>query len=595
LEEKGDVVMKRFRNKLVGLIHAVDRYPLTMLFLVAVATVNVVSIQNETEDYSKYLFAFIVGAFLSAVGQQIYERFCTKASERFLLMGGTVLLAAGYFLAVRNAPVFSTEIYIKTGVALFALMMAFIWVPSIKSKVMLHESFMSAFKAFFITVLFSAVLAGGISAILFAIDQLLFPIPYKVNAHALNIIFSLFSPIFFLSFTPPFPGKKDAGQAEDDFNMQWKKVQKAGSVPKMLEVLISYVIIPLTAVYTVILLAYVLFNIRGAFWTNNLLEPMLVSYAVVVIIVYILASSVDNAFANLFRKIFPKILIPIVLFQTIASILKISEAGVTHGRYYAIMFGVFAVISGVIFSFFPVRKNGWIAAVLIIFSAVSIIPPVDAFTVSRVNQVNLLEDTLSDHNMFEDGNIVPNPDIPVKDKKTITRTVRYLDEMKYIQKIGWLPKNIFYGDRFKQTFGFDEVYDDTDGGAPSQFAHLDWERSPVMNVENYDRMVHLTLQHPPEAGKEPISMKINGKQYTLEQEHDGDSFGIRLLDHKGHEWMYVNAKEALDNVIGESTLTVEKATATHENDKVRMDILINSVDYYGRQYYADLFIFLKIK
>ncbi|MBS4194298.1 hypothetical protein [Lederbergia citri] len=70
--------MKNLQHKLIGLIQAINRYPLTMLFLLAIATVNVNMINNETEDYLKYLFTFIVGALLSVIGQQVYERFLQK-------------------------------------------------------------------------------------------------------------------------------------------------------------------------------------------------------------------------------------------------------------------------------------------------------------------------------------------------------------------------------------------------------------------------------------------------------------------------------------------------------------------------------------
>nr|WP_238321825.1 DUF4153 domain-containing protein [Carnobacterium jeotgali] len=116
-------------------------------------------------------------------------------------------------------------------------------------------------------------------------------------------------------------------------------------------------LIPLTAIFTVILLVYLLQNITGDFWTNNLLEPMLVSYSVTVILVYLLASNIETKSALLFRKIFPKVLVPIVLFQTISSVLKIQETGLTHGRYYVILFGLFAVIAGLIFSILPVKKK----------------------------------------------------------------------------------------------------------------------------------------------------------------------------------------------------------------------------------------------
>lgn len=591
-------MIERLKNKLMGVVQAVERYPLTMLFLVAIATVNAVSIQKEAEHDSKYLFTFIVGAMLSVVGQQVYERFCTKANERFMLMGGSILLTAGYYLAIRSAPVFNIEISTKTSVAMFTLLMAFIWVPTIKSKVTFNESFMSAFKAFFITALFSAVLAGGVSTIIFAVDQLLFSINNHVNSHAWNIIFSLFSPVFFLSFTPPYPGKKDINQSEETT----EKIELAVSVPKTLGILISYVIIPLTAVYTIILLAYVLLNVRGDFWANNLIEPMLVSYTIIVILVYILASNLDNQFAALFRKVFPKVLIPIVLFQTIASILKISEAGVTHGRYYVIMFGIFALIAGIIFSFFPVKKNGWIAAFLIVFSAISIIPPVDAFTVSRVNQVNLLVDTLSDNSMFKNGQIVPNSAISAEDKKTITRTVSYLDSMNYLEKIDWLPNKIFYDDHFKNTFGFDEVYDDTGRDNEAQYAHLDWDQSPVMNVEQYDRMIHLNIYSKENSRKE-IPIEMNNANYTLTKQLNGKYTNLHLVDEHDEELMRVNTKEVFDEILGNEesyggkgkALSVKKATVSRESDKVRMDFLITSVDRYDDQYYAELFVFLKIK
>src|SRR5690606_11145090 len=115
---------------------------------------------------------------------------------------------------------------------------------------------------------------------------------------------------------------------------------------------------PLTAIFTIILLVYLLQNITGEFWTNNLLEPMLVSYAITVIIVYFLVSTINTKSAIFFRKIFPKVLVPIVLFQTVSSVLRIQETGLTLGRYYVILFGIFALIAGIIFSVLPVRKNG---------------------------------------------------------------------------------------------------------------------------------------------------------------------------------------------------------------------------------------------
>ena len=396
------------RTAYKGMGRSISRYPLTVLFLIAVAVLNGIMIEQPKEDYARYLFTFLVGALLSIVGQMIYERFFTQANARYLLMGGAALLALGYYFAVGPQTLYNLAISVKTGVALFALMIAFIWIPSIKSvKVPFHRSFLSAMKAFFITILFTGVLSGGISAIFYATDYLLFNIDYKILSHLLNVVVSLFAPIYFLSMTPLYPGKREELIPDEAWAKREETLERQFSVPRFLDILISYIIIPLTAVYTLILLAYVILNIRGEFWTNNLLEPMLVSYAIIVIIVYILACNLENKFALLFRKIFPKILVPIVVFQTIASFLKIQEMGVTHGRYYVILFGIFATIAGLIFSFMKPKHNGLIAIALLVLSAISIIPPIDAFTVSKNNQISFLEQKLTENNMLENNEIVP--------------------------------------------------------------------------------------------------------------------------------------------------------------------------------------------
>ena len=177
-------------------------------------------------------------------------------------------------------------------------------------------------------------------------------------------------------------------------DLQKESIDEAAHCPKFLEVLISYILIPLIAVFTLILVIYIIKNIGGEFWTDNLLEPMLVSYAITVILVYILASEIENKFTAFFRKVFPKVLVPIVLFQITSSILSLADTGVTHTRYYVILFGLFAAVSGILLSFLPVRKNGVIAALLIVFAIISIVPPVDAFTVSRSSQTNTLKNVL---------------------------------------------------------------------------------------------------------------------------------------------------------------------------------------------------------
>jgi hypothetical protein len=121
---------------------------LTIIFLIAAAVVNAMAINRDT-DYFKFFLTYMVGACLGFTLQAAWERYYGKDNTRLALMGVGLLLTLGYFLIVRRYTTTSVETWIRTSVALFALVIAYIWVPVIKSKVSFNESFMTAFKSFF--------------------------------------------------------------------------------------------------------------------------------------------------------------------------------------------------------------------------------------------------------------------------------------------------------------------------------------------------------------------------------------------------------------------------------------------------------------
>lgn len=597
-------LIQKIQDKFQGIIQAVRRYPLTVVFLLAFAGLNAFLIQQETDTYTRYVYSFLVGIFLSVVAQQIYERFFEKNSQRILLMVGAILLTIAYYFTIGSEADYDFEMTVKTGIIFFILTVAFIWVPTIKNEVTFNESYLSAFKAFFTTLLFTLVLYAGIGFILLATDQLLFSVNYKVNLHALNLVLSLFAPIFFLSYTPLYLSKKDESTlSPEKRTAKLKELKSDVSVPKMFELLISYIIIPLTTIFTVILLVYLLQNITGDFWTNNLLEPMLVSYSITVIVVYILASNIETKSAILFRKIFPKVLIPIVLFQTIASVLRIQETGLTYGRYYVILFGLFATIAGVLFSVLPIRKNGWVAVVLMVLSLISLVPPIDAFTVSRVSQTNLLERTLEKNQMLEGNAIIPNADIPKEDKIKISQTVYYLTSMDYNEDIKWLaPYNQLLSYQFEEVFGFQPLYDENgflseQPVQDSYYVSLDLGDSPVISIEGYDKMVIFSIY---DSSIQPrIEVEVDDMRYTVHTEEVDGKENLILMDESDEPIMSIDLQETMEEVASttetENLLTIDEATVKTENEQAEMNLIFTSINIYDNQYDAEFYLFIDIK
>lgn len=593
-------VIQNIQNKFQGFIQACKRYPLSVVFLVAIAGLNAYMIQQEADDYTRYLYSFFIGVFLSATAQHVYERFFEKTMQRILLMVGAIILTVLYFYTIGSSVDYDLETTIKTGIIFFALTFAFMWIPTINSKVTFNKSFLATFKSFFTTVLFSVVLYAGIGFILLAVDQLLFSLDYKVNLHCLNLVASLFAPIFFLSGTPLYLSKQDEStQSLEEQADKQEQIEQELMVPKVLELLLSYIVIPLTAIFTIILLVYLLQNITGEFWTNNLLEPMLVSYAITVIIVYFLVSTINTKSAIFFRKIFPKVLVPIVLFQTVSSVLRIQETGLTLGRYYVILFGIFAFIAGIIFSVLPVRKNGWVAVVLIVFSLISILPPVDAFTVSRVSQTNLLKETLVKNNMLEGNKIIPNASIPDEDKIKISQTIDYLASMNYSKEIEWLaPYNQRLNYQFEEVVGFEPVYDES-SFSPNQsyYATIDWKGSPLLSIEDYDKMIVFSQYDSPTLSA--IDFEVENSTYDIISKNEDNTTNLSLINEQNDTLITIDLQETIDQVAAsaqtKNVITLEEATVTTENEEAKMNIVFTSIDIYDNQYNSEFYLFIDIK
>lgn len=509
-------------------------------------------------------------------------------------MGVAAVITLGYYRIISPISDITMEISIKTGVAVFAITMAFIWVPSIKSRISFNESFLSAFKAFFTSVLFSSVMFLGITLIISSTNLLLFTVDEKANMHAANIIYILFAIMYFLSLTPFYPSAKIKDKSSTSGELAVK-------CPRFLEILISYIVMPLTAVFTIILILYIIINIKGSFWENNLLEPMLVSYAVTVIVVYILASTLRNKFAFVFRKIFPKVLVPIVLFQTVASVLKIGKMGMTHGRYYVILFGIFAIIAGFVFSFLDTSKNGIIAAVLIVFSVISIVPTIDAFTVARNNQMSILEETLIKNDMLNDGKLIADASISDGDKKKITSSFQYLRQMDYTRNIEWLEDGDEYTD-FRKIFGFDEseIYINSE-----KSLYINTKDNIYIDIQGYDMFAstNIGIKGDHEEHFDICSFKKDGSKYYLEQRVSDGIGEINFLDEDREEiisFRMDKIEERFKNYSGgEAYVDTKELTFIETNEKAELKIIVRDVNINKGSNYSNfgtnMFAFIDLK
>ena len=593
--------MSRFSKlseKLTGLTAAVTRYPVATAFLLLAAAVNAYALSVD-KTYRKAWMACIVGAVLAAVLQAVYERFFKKPSARLLLAALGIIATGLYYLLIRLAPAYSVENNVRTTVIVFALMFAYMLTPTVKNAIGFNESFMAVFKALFQSFFYAAVFFIGCSLIITAFDTLIAPVGSDTYLHMVNVVFVLLAPVLFLSLIPVYPGRLSPDSNGAAAYSREETIDRAVYCPKFLEVLISYIIIPLAEIFTVILVLYIFLNIGGDFWRNNLLEPLLISYAITIMLIVFLSSRLSNRMAVWFCKIFPKVLVPIVVFQLFASTFILRDTGVTHSRYFVILFGIFAACAGVLLSIEPLRRSGAAAALLIAFSIISITPPVDAFTVSRISQRQRLEAVLVQNGMLQNNMLIAAADIPEADKETIASAVEYLYRMNVIDKLSWLPAQFdYYGD-FESTFGFSRF------GTPGKTGRYIYVQTPPdlpVDISGYEILTTASVNTDLAARETVCDFEKGGNGYTLiKLSRDGRPHLV-LSGLNGEELISFDTREIFSRYSefdeGQPPLSMQQATFTVENDRAMLTLVIQNASintdspYYNR---ADFYVMMVVK
>lgn len=508
--------MNRLREMIqqlfLGMSRAGFRFPLTVFSLSAATGLlcYMISLHDSPPLFvEKLMFTFLVGAVLGMAAQFAAERFSMLLKYRFGVYAGSALLTVGYYLIIWPVPEISQEISVRTFVAVVALICAVLWFPSFQEKTDFNKIALIHFKSFFTSVLYSGVLSAGIAAIIAAVDILLFEVNSDAYSYMMAIIWVLFATIYYLSLLPKF-------NSDDPLDIE--AGNRAENYPKFLEILVSFITIPLISAYTLVLFAYFIKILVTSHWPSGQLGPMVLVYSAVGLIIFILSSLLENRFAVLYRKIFPKVLIPIVIMQLISVGIRLNAYGITESRYYVALFGIFSIVIGVLFSIKPRIRNSIIALLVAGFAIFSIIPPIDAFSVSRVSQINRVEAILQAEGILTEGQLKAKTDAAEYTKIETTNILSYLDRSSSLKYIQWLPEDFQIYRDMKSTFGFEPTYPyNIEREANYFIASLDTQEPLI--ISDYDIYIMVYSDRFMKRGSSsPVNFTLAGVDYELSVE-----------------------------------------------------------------------------
>jgi len=548
------------KDRLKSISHTWIRFPVVFLLLFVMAIYASISIETNS-DHTPEIFALILGVFLSAAMSFGFEKRPNSLMWLAFSQAIAIGLAAVYYFIVLGSYTGSVVDVLRIVILSFALLFISLWVPCLRWKTDFNDFFMTFFKAFFTTAFFIAIFWGGISLVLSAVNVLLFSLPDTLFGHVAVWIWIFIAPMLFLSLIPVFGG------TEEDKEKQ----EHLARIPGFFKVLLSYVLIPLTALYTLVLLAYLVKTFVGGD-PGDLLRPLILAYCIVVIMLYVLVINVDNKISQLFRMIFPKLMVLIALYQVVNLITKIPGEGIVYGRYFVILFGIFSIAAGILMSLLPLKKNVILAIVLTGFALISVTPPVDAFTISTNSQLGILDQILTSNSMIKDGSIIPNKNLSEKDQGIVTAAMQYLYDVKETDRVPGIPVKFELYNDFQNTFGFAMYYQTTTAEptqTQSRYYALDSSKPIELGSYQYMIIVNAGKYTSDEPDITAATITDKGKTYDVVVVKKDNKLDLQLRDSQGNILATASLRDMIDSM---SQTTASEGKEMVPPDKMTFDI-----------------------
>ncbi len=574
------------KARLRGIYDAVVRYWTVFLLLTAAAVLRGISISSQ-DNFERHITALILGAFCFLLAHALGERFGRSLAGRGSYLLAALIATAAYYVYLLNVESLDGAATLRTTTLIFALSAAFILTPSSGGKADFNAVFLSVFKAFFTSLFFSGIIFGGVYLIFIAIDNLLVRLDGDIYAHIANIIWGIIAPMLMLSLIPVFGGR----------GRNAAKLEKATGYPKFLDILLTYVLIPLASLYTLVLVIYMGKTIALRDWQDNLLEPMLLTYLIAVLVIYLLVKRLKNAPARFFVRLFPAFISVIAAFQLVASVIKASDEGVVAARYNVLLFSVYSIIVGALLFLRPAKPNGYVGALAVAFALIAAAPVIGAYDVSIRNHIEMVENVLFENQMLSGGALTPKSNISDQDKQRLTRTISYLDRAGELDRLEFLPDGFSAYSDFERVFGFDP-YGEAHFSKDSK--HYLISDKTVISTAGYDYFISYYL-YLPQRGNTTLA-EIGGGEYTLRLSEKNGGASITL---SGKDGLLLEAPlGGIYDKISEYSydkeyLDVDRLTFDFENDAAKIRIVMKSVSIYSsteeKNLNADVFILFGVK
>lgn len=379
------------------------RFPLTIISSIIAVTISIYLIEHENEipnmlPYINIMLCMAIGIPLYFCVTVIFNKkgFNNRTNIIFNLLA-TVILIAIYFSLPNIDSTHNTSLpYIKYALYNITCHLLVSFIPFVFSKQL--NGFWHYNKTLFIRILASFVYSSFIYiGLIIALTSL--KLLFDVNLHEQLYVeiwvvtIGVFNTWFFVSGIP------------NDFDI----LDTIYEYPKGLKTFSQFVLLPLLALYLIILYAYgskilVLWD-----WPKGIVSYLIVFVSVLGILTFLLiypyGNKAENNWINKTSKIYYILLLPLLVILFIAIFMRVSEYGITINRYAIVTLGIwltivcaYTIIGKTNIKFIPTS----LAIILILIS----VGPWGMFSYSEHSQVKRLKHILEQSKIIVNNKLV---------------------------------------------------------------------------------------------------------------------------------------------------------------------------------------------
>lgn len=477
---------EKFKNLFPDMKKGIERFPVTVVFSLLLFIVAIFTIESdfyilpEEDLWIEYL---IIAIPLSASVELVREKYLENKNRKFfraINFFGTILFIFVSKMFFKNY--FAGEIINITATILIFYVLFYL-IPIVYRNENREKYLQSVVGNQIITIGFSIVLFLGLSAIVGTIDVLLINLPNTIYFDNFVFSASVFGVIFFVS--------RLKGKDESLENY---------SLPKIVEILICYILIPLILIYTAILYLYFVKIIFTLKMPKGVVSHLVLWYTAFSLFIIIMVTPITfkNKFAKFYKKFFPMISVPLILLALFSINERIFQYGITENRYLVVILVIWLLFNMILY----IVKNDvkWVLISYIFAILIAVFSPFNLVTVSINSQNKRLERLLIKNGIIQNGKITnKNDKVSIKSKNEIMSVIDYFynntSELKW-KKIKILGKTYEKPEDFMKVIGANDFWrsyesiDNQEKGVISEISLKINDGIKMTEAKGYDYLIY---------------------------------------------------------------------------------------------------------